>query len=71
MRWCKYGKMGFLKSRNANKHVLLALVDRTARDAVKAKFTRLSSMSPLYMSIPLRSIAMPRKTLANADRACH
>ena len=33
--------MALLTSRNANKHVLLALgVNRTARDTVKAKFTR-------------------------------
>ena len=36
----KHDEMAFLMSRNANKHVIFALsVDRTARDAVKAKFT--------------------------------
>ena len=40
----KHDEMVFLMSRNANKHVLLALsVDRTARDAMKAKFTGVST----------------------------
>ena len=46
MRWCSMVKMGVLKFRN----VLLALVvDHTARDAMKVKFTGVPSMSPLYM----------------------
>ena len=48
-------EMAFLMSRNASKHVLLALsVDRTARDVVKAKFTRV----PMYtlVSYTLRSV---------------
>ena len=37
---CKHDEMAFMTSRNASKHVLLALgVDCAARDAMKAKFT--------------------------------
>ena len=38
MKCHKYTEMALLTSRNANKHILLALgVNRTARDIVKAK----------------------------------
>ena len=67
MRLCKYGEMGFLKSRN----ILLALgVDPTARNTVGAKFTGVPSMLPCYI-IPLHSITKPCKTSSECCRACH
>ena len=40
MKCHKYTEMALLTSRNANKHVLLALgVNRTARDTMNANFT--------------------------------
>ena len=48
-------EMAFLMSRNASKHVLLAFsVDRTARDVMKAKFTRVPTYS--LVSYTLRSV---------------
>ena len=58
MKICSYNKnanmMAFLMSINANKYVCLALdVDCTARDVMKAKFTRISSIIPHYIVLVL------------------
>ena len=48
-------EIAFLMSRNASKHVLLAFgVDCTARDVMKAKFTRVPTYS--LVSYTLRSV---------------
>ena len=65
-------KVGFLTSRKANKHVILAFsVDFTARDTVKAKLTGVPSMFPCCIGLLLPSLARCQANAAElATKVC-